>query len=397
MKKPFFIKPLEHLSNQELALYFMCMAIFLPFYLFLTLFALYMLLLLVTGKLKRVILSLKENPMLCIFIAYATLLSLLAGNWVGVLVCVFFLLYFIFFKYYQRIITPKLFHLIVQTLLLLSLVAVCMAFLEHFEYIKKFNYSFVSTMWRVTYHQNRAEATFFNPNYYGICCCFFIMIGGYYFYTAKQWRWRLLAILSCIANAVALNLTQSRTAFLAVFCGILVYVFTTIKNSKAFLITIAALMVVVALLFTSDLAHRMLTVGDSFHVRVSIWEAALELARANPLFGDGPMSYLFLHDSIGAPYHEHAHNLYIDTYLNYGYVGIGILFATLIQPIRSLFTLSKHLDYRPIVGLIGSFVAVVLAHGIFDLAILWVQSAFIFLLVFASLSMWTKQLTKNKE
>ena len=53
--------------------------------------------------------------------------------------------------------------------------------------------------------------------------------------------------------------------------------------------------------------------------------------------------------------------------------------------------MSRDPKKRPIVGLFISFVVVMFVHGIFDVAILWVQSAFLFLLVMTSVTMWYKQ------
>ena len=88
---------------------------------------------------------------------------------------------------------------------------------------------------------------------------------------------------------------------------------------------------------------------------------------------------------IFAPYHEHAHSIYIDTILSYGVVGTVLLGIASSDPIRKLIDMSQEPSKRPIVGLYLSFLTVVAIHGIFDLAIFWIQSAFIFLLVMCSL------------
>ncbi|MCQ9209955.1 O-antigen ligase family protein [Granulicatella seriolae] len=389
MNNIFFIKQLKGLSNQELALYLISVSIFLPFYLFLTLFISYFILLMVTGKLTTILKSITNQPFLLGFIGYSAVLSIIASNWIGLVVTVFFFLYFIFFKYYQKIITPNLFHMIIQTLIVFSLFALAFAFLEHYMLVNKFDYSFISpTLQRI--HQNRAEATFFNPNYYGLVCCFCIMLAMYFFFVTKNWKWKIICFIAIISNSVGLNLSQSRTAFPALILGAIVYLFATIKNSKAFLISLAVFAFAIWLLFSSNLGMRMGSLEEALDDRVLIWTSALEMLSKNMWYGKGPLTYLHEYQSIGAPYHEHAHSLYIDTLLSYGYIGLSLVLASLVNPIRQVIRLSGDFSKRPIVGLILSFFVVVAVHGIFDIAILWIQTAFIFFLVITTLPIWGK-------
>ena len=88
------------------------------------------------------------------------------------------------FLHYQSILSHKFFRLILQLVLFGSVLSAAFASLEHFQIVKKFNYAFLSPNMQV-WHQNRAEVTFFNPNYYGIICCFCIMIAFYLFTTTS--------------------------------------------------------------------------------------------------------------------------------------------------------------------------------------------------------------------
>ena len=127
------------------------------------------------------------------------------------------------------------------------------------------------------------------------------------------------------------------------------------------------------------------TLDSSMEERVSIWNAGMTLFKQNPFWGEGPLTYMHSYPRIFAPYHEHAHSIYIDTILSYGVVGTVLLGIAASYPIRKLFDMSQEQSKRPIVGLYLSFLTVVAVHGIFDLALFWVQSSFIFLLVMCSL------------
>ena len=384
MKSIGVIEKLKSLSKQEGLLLGVILSIFLPFYLFVIIFISYLLWLVYTGEMKGILKRLSQHPVLLFFIAYSTAISLLAQNVMGVVSSVAMFLFAIFFYYYQSQLTPKFFRLTIEGILALSVFAAAFAALEHFQIVKKFDYTFLSPRMQV-WHQNRAEVAFFNPNYYGIICCFCIMIGFYLISTTKL-RWlRIFSMIAIFANLFGLNFTQNRTAFPAIIFGAIIYLFTTIKNWRAFWLSVGVFGIGLAFLFSSDLGVRMGTLDSSMEERVSIWNAGMTLFKQNPFWGEGPLTYMHSFPRIGAPYHEHAHSIYIDTILSYGVVGTVLLGIASATPIRMLIDMSQVPSKRPIVGLYLSFLTVVAVHGIFDLALFWIQSSFIFLLVMCSL------------
>ena len=384
MKSIGVIEKLKSLSKQEGLLLGVILSIFLPFYLFVIIFISYLLWLVYTGEMKGILKRLSQHPVLLFFIAYSTAISLLAQNVMGVVSSVAMFLFAIFFYYYQSQLTPKFFRLTIEGILALRVFAAAFAALEHFQIVKKFDYTFLSPRMQV-WHQNRAEVAFFNPNYYGIICCFCIMIGFYLISTTKL-RWlRIFSMIAIFANLFGLNFTQNRTAFPAIIFGAIIYLFTTIKNWRAFWLSIGVFGVGLAFLFSSDLGVRMGTLDSSMEERVSIWNAGMALFKQNPFWGEGPLTYMHSYPRIGAPYHEHAHSIYIDTILSYGVVGTVLLGIASATPVRMLIDMSQIPSKRPILGLYLSFLTVVAVHGIFDLALFWIQSSFIFLLVMCSL------------
>ena len=384
MKSIGVIEKLKSLSKQEGLLLGVILSIFLPFYLFVIIFISYLLWLVYTGEMKGILKRLSQHPVLLFFIAYSTAISLLAQNVMGVVASVAMFLFAIFFYYYQSQLTPKFFRLTIEGVLASSVLAAVFAALEHFQIVKKFDYTFLSPRMQV-WHQNRAEVAFFNPNYYGIICCFCIMIGFYLISTTKL-RWlRIFSMIAIFANLFGLNFTQNRTAFPAIIFGAIIYLFTTIKNWRAFWLSIGVFGVGLAFLFSSDLGVRMGTLDSSMEERVSIWNAGMALFKQNPFWGEGPLTYMHSFPRIGAPYHEDAHSIYIDTILSYGVVGTVLLGIASATPVRMLIDMSQVPSKRPILGLYLSFLTVVAVHGIFDLALFWIQSSFIFLLVMCSL------------
>lgn len=394
MKSIGFIEKLKGLSSKELILLGIILSIFLPFYLFVVVLCLYIISLIFTGDMKSILQKMGEHPMLLLFLSYSTVISILAQNWMGLVASVGMFLFTIFFFHYQSILSHKFFRLILQFVLFGSVLSAAFASLEHFQIVKKFNYAFLSPNMQV-WHQNRAEVTFFNPNYYGIICCFCIMIAFYLFTTTKLNWLKVFCVIAGFVNLFGLNFTQNRTAFPAIIAGAIIYLFTTIKNWKAFWLSIGVFAIGLSFLFSSDLGVRMGTLDSSMEERISIWDAGMALFKQNPFWGEGPLTYMNSYPRIHAPYHEHAHSLYIDTILSYGIVGTILLVLSSVAPVRLMMDMSQESGKRPIIGLYLSFLTVVAVHGIFDLALFWIQSGFIFLLVMCSIPLEHRMLVSD--
>ncbi|HGK1875609.1 TPA: O-antigen ligase family protein [Streptococcus pneumoniae] len=394
MKSIGFIEKLKGLSSKELILLGIILSIFLPFYLFVVVLCLYIISLIFTGDMKSILQKMGEHPMLLLFLSYSTVISILAQNWMGLVASVGMFLFTIFFLHYQSILSHKFFRLILQFVLFGSVLSAAFASLEHFQIVKKFNYAFLSPNMQV-WHQNRAEVTFFNPNYYGIICCFCIMIAFYLFTTTKLNWLKVFCVIAGFVNLFGLNFTQNRTAFPAIIAGAIIYLFTTIKNWKAFWLSIGVFAIGLSFLFSSDLVVRMGTLDSSMEERISIWDAGMALFKQNPFWGEGPLTYMHSYPRIHAPYHEHAHSLYIDTILSYGIVGTILLVLSSVAPVRLMMDMSQESGKRPIIGLYLSFLTVVVVHGIFDLALFWIQSGFIFLLVMCSIPLEHRMLVSD--
>ncbi|HEW0162427.1 TPA: O-antigen ligase family protein [Streptococcus pneumoniae] len=394
MKSIGFIEKLKGLSSKELILLGIILSIFLPFYLFVVVLCLYIISLIFTGDMKSILQKMGEHPMLLLFLSYSTVISILAQNWMGLVASVGMFLFTIFFLHYQSILSHKFFRLILQFVLFGSVLSAAFASLEHFQIVKKFNYAFLSPNMQV-WHQNRAEVTFFNPNYYGIICCFCIVIAFYLFTTTKLNWLKVFCVIAGFVNLFGLNFTQNRTAFPAIIAGAIIYLFTTIKNWKAFWLSIGVFAIGLSFLFSSDLGVRMGTLDSSMEERISIWDAGMALFKQNPFWGEGPLTYMNSYPRIHAPYHEHAHSLYIDTILSYGIVGTILLVLSSVAPVRLMMDMSQESGKRPIIGLYLFFLTVVAVHGIFDLALFWIQSGFIFLLVMCSIPLEHRMLVSD--
>ena len=135
-------------------------------------------------------------------------------------------------------------------------------------------------------------------------CCFCIMIAFYLFTTTKLNWLKVFCVIAGFVNLFGLNFTQNRTAFPAIIAGAIIYLFTTIKNWKAFWLSIGVFAIGLSFLFSSDLGVRMGTLDSSMEERISIWDAGMALFKQNPFWGEGPLTYMHSYPRINAPYHN---------------------------------------------------------------------------------------------
>ena len=149
MKSIGIIEKLKGFSKRELILLGVILSIFLPFYLFLIIFISYLIGLVITGEMKGILKNLSNHFVLLLFIAYSGGVSLLAQNLMGMVATLAMFLFAIFFYYYQAHLTPKFFRFMLQGILSLSMLASVFAALEHFQIVKKFDYTFLSPKMQV--------------------------------------------------------------------------------------------------------------------------------------------------------------------------------------------------------------------------------------------------------
>jgi O-antigen ligase len=190
---------------------------------------------------------------------------------------------------------------------------------------------------------------------------------------------------------VATILTQSYGAVVGIFVTVFVYIVyerfrTKDKMSKAFLTKLIAFIAVVIVLGASLVAllnvekfQNLVKVDEhtSVGTRVEIWEVGSKLLLESPLLGIGLGEYESAYiqratELLGhAPFEPvrlHSHNLYMETWLNAGFLGfiafMWIVFSTLIHAKKIATTLSD--DVRQIMVAVSMMLIYILLHGLID-------------------------------
>ena len=327
-------------------------------------------------KLKQTI---KKLGWIGIFIAYSIIVSLINRNWIGVLATIAVALIALFFVYYQKKLNAELYVLLLKVFCWGSIPLAIMAIYQYLLYAYTNGYDL---FYIFKYHnpQTRAEATFFNANYYGLYCVFVVVIAMYLFKKSHFKHTKLLSVIVLALNAISIILTASRWLLPTVVVAVVWLIY--FLNRKYALIAIgASILVMLGLLINPDLLPRLTTLAYAFEDRFIIWETGWNIFLTQPLVGRGAMSYVNYYYLFVDEGKMHAHQLLIDTLANFGIYGVMILCASFTNFFRRILAILQDKSIRDEVGLITCFVVVVLFHGIMDMAIFWLQTGFIFLAV----------------
>lgn len=213
------------------------------------------------------------------------------------------------------------------------------------------------------------------------------------FLKEKSVSW--LEIVFCLMGLSALVLSASYIGLLSFLLGGLFLswsVFT--KNIKGFLLVILAAVVLAAffLMIQPDPERfsKMidLTERSSVTVRIQVWEVAFNLIKENGLWGVGlgnfQKSYFNIVGSIFDPPMEwrmlHAHNLYLQSWLEMTFFGLLALLTIFIVWWAKIIKLMKSVDYYWFYGILAIILAWVVG-GFFDTPLYKNDLAFLFWLL----------------
>lgn len=273
----------------------------------------------------------------------------------GILFDIFLIVQF----YINKIMNQKLFDSICTVCCSMSLFCAAVAFIE-----KIFNI------------QTRVTALTYNSNFYAYLIELTVLICFYEFVKTKK----PLYLLMIAANIAALILSDCRSAWTAIFAGLLV--FSIILKKKGTIISLFSIAagIAVAILLDHSLFPRYGIMGASTANRVYIWKNAFNDFLNHPIFGRGLLAFYQVSGNVITP---HAHSIFIDLLECTGIVGTAIIIFAFILIIKKLVYSFKHgneqMKFR--VALFSGIVAATLIHGITDTPIMGIQTGLYFFIV----------------
>lgn len=201
-------------------------------------------------------------------------------------------------------------------------------------------------------------------------------------------RLRSAALVAAVLLLAALALSLSRGAWFGALVGLVALGVLVAPTRRSLLRTGAVLLVAVAglgLLGVGPLGQvvdRVASVGEAtanpYDQRPLIWAEGLRLVAEAPLLGHGPGGYYLaaasdaLRSGVVLEV-EHAHQLLLNTAVEFGLVGLGALLALLAglgaglaAARRATATLHAGAPERWLPGVLAAALVPVLAHGMLD-------------------------------
>ncbi|MBG9984057.1 O-antigen ligase family protein [Aerococcaceae bacterium DSM 111022] len=323
--------------------------------------------------------DIKQLGWLNVFVIFNLITSAVNQNMLGILLSLVFLLLGLLFVYYRRYITAPIFLLILKIFLVGSIILAIYAFIVYAYYSLTHGYG-ILYVFKYAAIQTRAEATFFNANYYGLYCVFMVLTAIYFLLKVPTKRWRIISIIAIIANLVSIILTASRFFPVTLIVAVVMMLIFVDKRWAYTAIALGAA-VILALIIKPELMPRLENLDYAFEDRFDLWDVGLSIFKTSPLVGRGAMSYQKFYYLFTDDADMHAHSLYVDTLANYGIIGIILILIIFWPLVKSMYQLFKKKALRPEFGLLFGFIVNVFFHGIMDFAVFWVQTGLIFLMI----------------
>lgn len=283
----------------------------------------------------------------------------------------YIILYYAFVSYFDGQQTLKF----IKAALLGGLVVSLYAIPEHFGVSPSciiLTNSFSVDCW-VQDVQARVFATLGQPNWLAAYLAMLIFPTIYFFLTAKTPRERIIHYLSLTTLYLAFTFTYARGAVLGLLAGLAVFTVTQILSFQSFQPRVVKLklpshtqqlgiilitFVVINLLYGSALTRfRLITQApshpkptaavtqletggtESGQIRLIVWQGALEIFKAYPLFGSGVETFAYSYYNFRPQEHNlvsewdflynKAHNEYLNYLATTGIVGLGTYLAVI--------------------------------------------------------------------
>lgn len=191
----------------------------------------------------------------------------------------------------------------------------------------------------------------------------------------------ILLILFFFVSVFVLYTTHSRNGYISAFVGLSVSTFLLVIKSRKFLLfmrytLIIFLLIIMGYLVISKISpflivrlKNLLTPASdiALYIRLQIWKNSLLTALHSPFTGIGVANFPYMRFSYRV---VHAHNIFINLFLENGILGvIGFfwLYLIVIKRLLGVWRKSQGMEFLIVNGLLGGWV-VYLFHNLFDTA-----------------------------
>jgi len=393
-------------TTERLLIFLPLVAFFLPLDIFFIFGLASCILVIINVKRFSTAIVLRKNYLYFIFSLYMLLLAYSNQNIMGLVAVFFLVLITIYVSFLRLILSKKLYESIMVVIGSGTFFSIYYSSIDFYttstyrlyEFFMKLiplDYTFITEIADGV----RSASTYVDPNFYGHISAFIALIASSYILSSlkkvyhKEWKYLLKLIFYLIVlgvNLFALNLTQSRSAFVGLIVGAAVLMI--IFDARIFIaVSIPVFMFIV---FKYDAFLSMLPRLDSaalsLEYRLSLYKAAFREIMKNPFFGKGFYTYPLVYQNYDTGYQLHTHNLFLELWLDSGLIGLALLagyFSSYIKrPLDQWVKRNK--EYLP---LVGGILALEFVNGLSDAVLIFPQSFILLSLVLLSLEINDKQ------
>lgn len=325
--------------------------------------------------------AVKEQPgalWIYLFVFLEIVVSLFATNFTGLVNAIGMLLVVGFISGYRKQIHPKLFHYMIDIMLIGSIFVGILALFQFADFSAQKGYDFFE------FHiqnspKRRIMATFDNANLYATMLEFWIFFCVYRFIQCKGLLKRIFYVVIGLFNFGLLYLTGCRTALLPLVVIIPLFFFLA-REKKWLLLSLVGLGIGIILVFMEpDLIPRI-TDMSTLESRFKIWNCAWMGIQNYPIFGLGPQSYHLYYQMFNGHKAPHAHNIYVDSLASYGIVGTLLIIYYACRYLLPEIGNVRLYD-RQLFGLIIGFILIFLIHGLLDVTMNVLATALVFMMI----------------
>lgn len=352
---------------------------------------------------KALIQDVKGGKILMLLSIYLVVVSILNANWYGLAISIALILMFILVLHYRKHINPKVFSLILDAAIVLSLISVVYAVFEQFYYMSQIEgMGFLDIQNKPEY---RVHTFFFNANYYALVILFIECMCIYKFFVNDNLKARVYYTLAGVANLFAMFLTGGRIAWLGLAVGVITMVFINRWWKMLAAVLAAGAGAVGVLALKPGLIPRLASKGFKIERRRQIWQTAWLIIKDHGLLGGGPLAYYNLYNGYKDLYIEtyglksfkqyklgitapHSHTIFFEPFVSFGLVGTLLLLGYLWTQMKGAINLiTQKIDYSLAAFIFGCGM-VTLSFCILDFPILWHQTGFLLFLLIGSYEMY---------
>lgn len=355
-------------------------SIFLPFYVSVVVISLIAVMTVINHKKRAEAFEEPYSKFIVCTMGVTFLISVVYANHTGMMYSLVLVAILVTAFYIRSIMTRQLFNKMMDVACLSSMAC---AMIAVFQKISVYS----------TAPNYRPVSTFTNANYYGMMIEFIVLIALYRLLTNKQDNKFYFIVIG--VNLIGLYLSASMSSFIAMACASLVIMLLKGRYKMAAVFVLLAGSFVLCSVLLPKFFPRIWDIDHTFDQRLNIWSTALKGIEQHPLFGQGPATYPMIVDEFAGYKTYHCHNLFLDTLLNYGFVGASAIAFYVFTQIKVLVARFKNNICTNMNILVAAAFVAVIVHGFTDVTIFWNQTGMLFLLMFSSTGIHSAYTNRN--